>query len=494
MSCSNDDHDRKIRTFYFAEKSKVAELSSLSFYIASFTLILLRMYYWDDPFLVSYDKDQLNNGKNLLFTSFGNTTFHFSLIDKLTHTLSISPCEIKYFNISSVNTNQFFEWKQYVISNHNNQIKPILLVIGNTNKINNNNLLELQQLNILFKLSDYTSDLTNIITLLTIDIDFGPTNETLGTRHNYDTFKWKHYLQSKWKSSFVEFNTNALIGRISRAVIQSPSEPFLPLPRTHTTYTNSIHAINESTIRLLCPHNSNLLYTTRLKFEEFYAYTQSTYKLGYDLPIYTKLQHFGHNISTISTLSIIFYTFLFVCFYIVSCCRPKRVIIVASKPTSVPPPTNDTTTAAVLPSPIEPTTIPSTTTEPTTDTVISSTIEVKLTRSSRSRYNVQLAEAASTYSITRSSRPSTRRGKPNLIDVEHTVAATATASASTTSHAYIDNVLSSSSTQAVPTRDATSIAAVTTVTTRGRSISRTRARAGASRRPLRARSSSKKSD
>ena len=452
------------------------------------------MYYWDDPFLVSYDKDQLNNGKNLLFTSFGNTTFHFSLIDKLTHTLSINPCEIKYFDISSINTNQFLKWKQYIVSNHNNQIKPILLVIGNTNKINNNNLLELQQLNILFKLSDYTSDLTNIITLLTIDIDFVPTNETLGTRRNYDTFKWKHYLQSKWKSSFVEFNTNALIGRISRAVIQSPSEPILPLQHTPitttTTHTNSIHDINESTIRLLCIHNSDLFYNTRMKLEEFYAYTLSTYKLGYDIPMYTKLQHFGHNLSTISTLSIIFYTFLFVCFYIALCCRPVRhERAVSSKPTSVPPPTNDTTTTADLPSlDTASTTIPSTTTKPTTDIVISSTIEVKLIRSSRSRYNVQLAEAtSSSRPITRSSRPNTRREKPNL-DVDHTEA-----TIGTTTHTYINNAAASSSTQAVHTRDATSTAAVSTVTT-GRSVSRTRTRTGPGRRPLRARSASKKSD
>ena len=452
------------------------------------------MSYWNDPFLVNYDKDQLNNGKNLLFTSFGNTSFHFNLINKLTHNLSINPCEIKYFNISSINTNQFTKWKQYVISNHNNQIKPILLVIGNTNIINNNNLLELQQLNILFKLSDYTSDLTNIITLLTIDIDFEPTNEGSGdSGHSYDTFKWKHYLQSKWKSSFVEFNTNALIGRISRAIIQSPSEPILPLPHTTSTTTTthiSGHAINESTIRLLCPHNSDLFYATRMKLEEFYAYTQSTYKLGYDMPIYTKLQHFGHNISTISTLSIIFYTFLFVCFYIALCCRPvgvKRVVRAVSSKTTIVQPTN---TTADLPSlDTASTTIPATTTKPT-DTVISSTVEVKLTRSSRSRYNVQLAEAAASINrppLIRSSRPNTRRGKPNLLDVAGTDADSFNAAPRFTANEVI------SSTTVIHTAATTDTTAVTSTTT-GRSVSRTRTRAGASRRPLRVRSVSKKSD
>ena len=206
-------------------------------------------FFWQDPALVTSDSASLEKDRNLIASIFGNSVFINATIQNIAFSYNIDNCAIDFIDLLNSSRQAFSVWSdKFLLSSSTSKKRTNrgLLVIRNAEQIaiNGDNLSELSELDILFRLTDKSSPYSNVLTLVTFKIDdlsilhptpssssttdtSADTTDTTGA--NSSEFDWKAYLTDKWRPSFVEFNPTALIGRMSRAAIQS-SDVYLPCP------------------------------------------------------------------------------------------------------------------------------------------------------------------------------------------------------------------------------------------------------------------------
>lgn len=235
-------------------------------------------FFWQDPALVTSDNAHLEKGRNLIASLFGNDLFLNSTIQYIAQSYDIDSCAIDFIDLLSSSRQAFSAWSDKVLSSskHKEHSARRLLVVRNAEQLHGNNLSELSELDILFRLTDKSSPYSNLLTLVTFKVDDLSTLQNRPPEKDNaaeespvsQDFDWKAYLTDKWRPSFVEFNPTALIGRMSRGAVQTSLVP-LPCPpqspSVQEASTERGHTIDPTKCEILsstdptCHHADSLL-------------------------------------------------------------------------------------------------------------------------------------------------------------------------------------------------------------------------------------------
>lgn len=143
---------------------------------------------------------------------FQNTT-----VEAIANSLQICDCAIDLIDFSHPSRNPFDQWrtKPFTYSRH-------LLFAKHLEAIDSSSLLSLSKLDYLFRMTDSNSPHSSLVIVLgyTVEHAISASDNNPDESIRTVSFNWRTFLRSKLKSNFIQFNTDAFIGRISRAEVQ----------------------------------------------------------------------------------------------------------------------------------------------------------------------------------------------------------------------------------------------------------------------------------
>lgn len=156
-----------------------------------------------DSFVIEADKLDYQNGKNLIYITFGNNEFHRDILYHLKTFLFEQIPNILCLHLNEINSTDFI--RQNILDfSRNYPLKHKLIILHGTESLIDE---KLKYLNILFRITDSHFEISNIVIVLTWDLLI----QNISTSSN----SWKAEITKRFNSDAFYVNGAALAGRIN---------------------------------------------------------------------------------------------------------------------------------------------------------------------------------------------------------------------------------------------------------------------------------------